>query len=174
VSVEYRHADASDAAAVAALHADSWRRHYRGVYADEYLDGAVEEERLSVWSERFAHPSPDTSTVLAEIDGALVGFAHVIFDVDPVFGALLDNLHVGRDVQRRGIGAELMKRAAHEVAAARPNSQLYLWVLEPNAQAQAFYRSIGGHEADRKPETPPGGGSVTIIRYVWPDPRSLL
>jgi hypothetical protein len=35
--MQLRTATSADAVAVAALHADSWRRHYRGVYRDEYL-----------------------------------------------------------------------------------------------------------------------------------------
>jgi predicted N-acetyltransferase YhbS len=47
-------------------------------------------------------------TVVADVDGRVVGFAHVIFDADPTWGALLDNLHVDHDRKRQGIGAELM------------------------------------------------------------------
>ena len=32
--VQYREATELDSRAIAALHADSWRRHYRGAYAD--------------------------------------------------------------------------------------------------------------------------------------------
>jgi hypothetical protein len=39
--LRYRSACASDAAAIAALHADSWRRHYRGTYSAGFLDGDV-------------------------------------------------------------------------------------------------------------------------------------
>ena len=45
-----RAAGARDAEAVAALHADSWRRHYRGAYADSFLDGDVVANRCAVWS----------------------------------------------------------------------------------------------------------------------------
>ena len=31
---QFRHARDSDAHAIAALHADSWRRHYRGAYSE--------------------------------------------------------------------------------------------------------------------------------------------
>ena len=39
--LRFRPADADDAAAVAGLHADSWRRHYRGAFSDAFLDGDV-------------------------------------------------------------------------------------------------------------------------------------
>jgi hypothetical protein len=38
-TVRIRVADSSDAPAIAALHAESWRRHYRGAYSDAFLDG---------------------------------------------------------------------------------------------------------------------------------------
>lgn len=169
----YRAATYEDAPAVAALHADSWKRHYRGAFADDYLDGPVEDERLAVWSSRLASPSPGAATIVG-IDGGLIGFVHVVLDADPEHGALVDNLHVRHDAQRRGIGAELMGRAAAYATTERPGGSMYLWVLEHNTRAQAFYRSIGGEEADREASTPPGGGSVVGIRYVWRDPRVLV
>ena len=166
MDIHFRRAVVTDAEAVAALHADSWRRHYRGAYSDEFLDGPVDEDRLQVWSARFREPE-NTATVLAELDGELVGFVHVILDDDPRYGALIDNLHVRHNMQRRGLGAELVARAA-AVVGERGGSPMYLWVLEQNTQAQAFYASLGGQVADRKTSTPPGGGSVTAIRIVWP------
>ena len=78
----------ADADAIAGLHADSWRRHYRGAYADAYLDGDVVSERLAVWSARLAVDDRSTSTLLAEDDGEFVGFVHVAFDDDPRWGSL--------------------------------------------------------------------------------------
>ena len=36
--LKYRAAGPDDAPAIATLHADSWRRHYRGAFADAFLD----------------------------------------------------------------------------------------------------------------------------------------
>jgi hypothetical protein len=108
--MQLRTATSADAVAVADLHADSWRRHYRGLYRDEYLDGEVFAERRAVWTARFADTRADTRTFLAEHDGVLVGFAHVIFDDDPTWGALLDNLHVVFDPGRGGMGGSSWSR----------------------------------------------------------------
>lgn len=93
-----RAADAGDAEGVALLHADSWRRHYRGVYSDAFLDGDVASDRLAVWSARLAAPA-GSETVVAEQGGQLVGFVHVVFGADPRWGSLIDNLHVGRHLR---------------------------------------------------------------------------
>jgi hypothetical protein len=84
---QFRLAGPADAEAVANLHADSWRRHYRGAYSDAFLDGDVVADRLAVWTDRMREPDPRRCTILAE-DGSLVGFANTVFDDDPSWGAL--------------------------------------------------------------------------------------
>ena len=64
--MRFRTAVPADAPAVAALHADSWRRFYRGAYTDEYLDGDVLTDRLAVWSARLADPDTRHVTIVAE------------------------------------------------------------------------------------------------------------
>ncbi len=175
----FRIATDPDAEAVARLHAESWRRHYRGAYSDAFLDGDVLSDRLSVWSDRLNVPSETTRTFVAELDGVPVGFAHVVLDADPILGALLDNLHVDVANQRSGIGSALMARSGRFVAEARPASGLYLWVLEQNTAAQAFYRAIGGEPADSAPVETVGGvegrlnGTPTKVRYTWAEPSVL-
>ena len=56
-SARLRRAGAADAEQIAVLHADSWRRHYRGGYADSFLDGDIVADRRSVWSARLAAPA---------------------------------------------------------------------------------------------------------------------
>ncbi|HEX5266048.1 MAG TPA: GNAT family N-acetyltransferase [Acidimicrobiales bacterium] len=177
--IELRRAGADDAATVAALHADSWRRHYRGAYSDAFLDGDVEADRKVVWSARLAGQDGGTSTILAEDNGEPVGFGHVVFDDDPVWGALVDNLHVTYRRKRSGIGTRLMAAAAAAVVG-RGRGGLYLWVLEQNVAAQAFYDARGGRPADRRAVNPPGGvagrlqGTPHGLRYVWSDPAVLV
>lgn len=84
--LRFRLAVPDDAVSVAALHADSWRRHYRGAYSDSFLDNDVAGDRLAVWTERLQAADPSSWTVLAERGERLVGFAHTIFDADPIWG----------------------------------------------------------------------------------------
>src|SRR5271167_4459205 len=95
-----RAADAGDAAAVARLHADSWRRHYRGAYSDAFLDGDVDGYLLAIWAERLSAPDPQAWTTLAEVGGEVVGLAHTRLGEDAAWGALLDNLHVSHGLKR--------------------------------------------------------------------------
>ena len=171
--MKLRDAEPPDAAAVAGLHADSWRRHYRGAYADSYLDSAeVDEDRLAVWTERLARPR-SAATVVAEDGDGLAGFVHVVFDVDAVWGSLLDNLHVRHDRQRAGIGRTLMAVAVRAVTDAADRPAMFLWVLQQNTRAQEFYRAMGGECVERDVVPPPGGvpgrlnGEPQCYRFAW-------
>jgi GNAT superfamily N-acetyltransferase len=182
--VRFREAASADAHEVGSLHADSWRRHYRGAYADAFLDGDILTDRRAVWSSRLAEPTPARTTILAEEGDRLVGFVHVVFDHHERWGALVDNLHVAHDWQRRGLGSALMTRAGQSVldhgSGTGTGTAMYLWVLELNLAAQEFYRARGGSCADRELVDPPGGrperlaGSPVKLRYVWPDCAVLM
>jgi ribosomal protein S18 acetylase RimI-like enzyme len=172
--MRYREATDEDVEAIAQLHADSWRRNYRGAFSDAFLDGPVVGERRTVWAERLTSPTTATYTVVAEQDDVVVGFAHTMFDDDPVWGALLDNLHVVHELKRRGVGRRLMAESAQAVVDREDRSGLYLWVLQQNTAAQAFYESIGGRRVGDGLTAPPGGGTAPTFRYAWPDPAALL
>ncbi|MFI1092223.1 GNAT family N-acetyltransferase [Streptomyces sp. NPDC020917] len=178
--VRFRAADERDAAEVALLHADSWRRHYRGAYADAFLDGDVVADRRAVWSARLAATGPDAATtavatILAEDDRGLAGFVHVVLDEDPRWGSLVDNLHVAHTHRRAGIGTALMARAVAAIGERAASPAMYLWVLEQNTSAQEFYRVIGGTCVETVEVGPPGGdparlnGSPNKLRMAWPD-----
>lgn len=163
---------------MAVLHADSWRRFYRGAYADSFLDGDVVADRQAVWSARLADPA-GSRTLIAEDDTGPVGFAHVIFDADERWGSLVDNLHVTHARRRGGIGTTLLKRAAAAAAECATNPSLYLWVLEQNLEAQRFYGALGGTQVETADVPAPGGvpgrlnGSPKALRISWPDAALL-
>lgn len=177
-ALEFRVAAPADADDVARLHADSWRRHYRGAYSDAFLDGDVLDDRLAAWNTRLGTPAAGSCTIVA-LAGELVGFAHTVFDHDAVWGALLDNMHVRAGRHRQGIGSRLLTLSAAAAAERAPRCGLYLWVLEQNTAAQAFYAAHGGVRAGREAVTAPGGqparlvGAPAKLRYAWPRARLL-
>jgi hypothetical protein len=173
--VQLRTATSADAEAVAALHADSWRRHYRGAYDNDYLDGDVFTDRRAVWTERLACIDPSAACTILAVDGdTLLGFSHVMFDDDATWGALVDNLHVTFHHKRGGIGTQLMVASACAVLDRPHPTGLYLWALQMNTAGRAFYRAIGGQEAGEESSDLEGGGRAVAVRYAWPDPAVLV
>lgn len=179
--LRFREACPSDAEAVAWLHADSWQRHYRGAFSDAFLDNDAAEYLLALWTERLAVPNPQAYTILAERDGAVVGLAHTLLGEDATWGAFIDNLHVADGLKRQGIGSRLLALTAQAVLEWSSSSPgLYLWVLEQNANARAFYAALGGACVERSEVSPPGGDATRLngkpmgLRYAWRDPTALL
>jgi ribosomal protein S18 acetylase RimI-like enzyme len=172
----FRAASIHDVEAIAALHAESWRRHYRGAYLDSFLDGDVLANRLAVWGARLTAPSADHFTIVADQSDAVVGFVHMILDEDPHWGTLLDNLHVTHRLKRHGIGRGLLAEAARELVRCRPaDRRFYLWVLAQNTAAQAFYATCGGTRVETTLCGPfPGGGRALGHRMAWPDAAALV
>jgi ribosomal protein S18 acetylase RimI-like enzyme len=171
--VVYRAVNAADASAIASLHADSWRRYYRGAYSDLFLDGDVDSDRLAVWTNRLTPPSAGTVTIAAAVDEELVGFIHLVVAADSEWGTLVDNLHVRFDQKRNGIGRCLMRKGARALVDLGHDSGLYLWVLEQNTAAQAFYSALGGSQVERASVPAPGGNALNLTgmprryRYSW-------
>jgi GNAT superfamily N-acetyltransferase len=143
--MDYRDANDRDVDAIARLHAESWRRNYRGAFSDSYLDGDVLTDRHEVWTARLTDRLPSQRTIVAVHDGLM----------------------------RRGVGRRLMGHSAQVVVTRVPSTGLYLWVLEQNRAAQAFYDALGGRCVERGLATEPGGGRPPRLRYVWTDPSTL-
>jgi GNAT superfamily N-acetyltransferase len=173
--IVYRAATVEDANEIAGLHADSWRRHYRGAYLDSYLDGDVISDRLWVWASRLASSRLNQCTLIADRGGEICGFAHVLYDHDPKWGALVDNLHVRHDLKANGIGTRLLAEIIGRVLDEQPPGPIHLWVLDQNQRAQSFYQARGGTRVESVIRGPfPGGGTALGHRYFWPDMSVLV
>jgi GNAT superfamily N-acetyltransferase len=170
----YREATPNDIEKIAALHAQSWQLHYQGILKEEFLSQAVEENRLEVWRSRLQNPAENQYILLAEDAGVLCGFACVFADEDPVWGALLDNLHISAHRKGEGIGTMLLRLAAQWAVQRRPSTNFYLWVYEDNRNARKFYEGLGAVNQEMVSTENPGGGSANVCRYVWTDVKALI
>ena len=170
VPVRLVEAGAEDAEAIASLHAESWRSAYRGLMPDSFLDGPVFEERRALWAERMHAAQPDRRFVCKAVDdsGTIVGFACVLLDEEPEWGALLDNLHVRADAKGSGVGYALFQACLDWVRRTAPGTNMHLTVLEGNERARRFYeRQRGTLIARQEIEVLPGVYRP-VLRYSWP------
>jgi len=93
---------------------------------------------------------PVASCHLAELDGAVVGFAlwYVTFSTwkgRP--GLWLEDLFVRPAARGHGLGKALLQRLA-AVCVERGYPRFEWWVLDWNVDAQGFYRSLGARPED--------------------------
>ena len=74
------------------LHANSWRSAYRGILRDEFLDGALDENRRVLWGSRLSDETQQNQLILVDEEaGEIRAFACAFIDADPEWGTLLDN-----------------------------------------------------------------------------------
>lgn len=166
-----RPATIADAPLLAAMHAASWQATYRRLLPSAFLENEVNAERDAYWRARMEAPGAQRRLVLiAELatPGTAptpVGFVCVERQPESPWGVLLDNLHALPAHQGIGVGKRLME-AAQRWARDQGEAQLYLYVLDGNTPAIAFYERQGwefsGSEPDRM-----GGVDITALRYVY-------
>ena len=172
--ISIRRAGPDDWAAIAAIHAASWRSAYRGIYPDSYLDEEAPEERRAFWRPALAEWDAEVDAVfLAEEDGAVVGFACLRREAEAE-GPLLDNLHVLPERKGEGIGRRLIAAAAAWRVEREPEAALQLGVGTDNVAARRFYARLGGREVEAQELATPGGGSARQVRVCWERAADLL
>lgn len=168
----------SDAAAVAELHVRTWQTTYRGLLPDALLDELDVVARTKRWQRILGGGGTDahatagtasetaapTSTTLVAVEGERVlGFASAgaARDDDAPCARELWALYVDPVEHGAGVGAELLRTAVGTDPA-------YLWVLEGNNRAIAFYekhgfRLDGGVESEER-----GGRMLRDLRMARP------
>ena len=118
---------------------------------------------------------PPNQRVTAAVNGEeLAGFACLYLNEDPVWGALLDNLHVTPAMQGAGVGRLLLRECARQITAAGPEQPMYLWVYKQNTPAIQVYTHLGGRLAETVIKPTPDGRTALSHRYVWAHAAVLL
>lgn len=158
--MQLRHAEPSDADAVAALHLAGWQQGYAGLLPAEHLAGLDAEASRARWRAQLGNGDRRTMELVAELadtphspgtadtvdtDGDLMGFVMVgpALDRDrEIAQAELMALYVTPSRWRRGIGAALHDGAI-TLMLQQGAREAVVWVLAGNERALAFYRSRG-------------------------------
>lgn len=174
MSISFQDANFLDYPAIAKLHADNWKRHYRGIYSDYFLDHEVEKDRLNTWRQRLTAPTTDQQIIIATQDEAIVGLACFYLNEHPQFGTYLDNLHVALPMQGSGIGRQLMQACAQRIVDRALGKNMYLWVFEANVSARRVYDRLGGQDFETEERKTEDGSKALIHRYVWQDVTILF
>jgi GNAT superfamily N-acetyltransferase len=172
--IHIRPATLNDAISIASLHIDSWRFAYKNILTKKFLADGIESDRKNLWLQRFKTPRENQQVFIAEEQHQPIGFACVFVNDHEEWGSLLDNIHVSRSSQGKGIGAALISHVAQWCKAQASDSGIYLWVLQDNIAAQRFYHHLGAINAGTGVWIPPEGGSIPRYRFTWSSATDLL
>jgi ribosomal protein S18 acetylase RimI-like enzyme len=160
-----RRARSEDARAIAAIHVHSWQVAYHGIIPSEFLGSLSVEEREEVWRQNLEHEASETW--VAEEGHEVIGWISAArsrdLDASPTTGEVWA-IYVDPPHWRRGVGRGLWCEAEGHLAASG-FSEITLWVLKENAQAIAFYESIGlTIDPGRVKTVTPGGAELVEVR----------
>ncbi len=129
-----------DVEALARVHVQAWRETYADQLPEEFFGEQALDFRRRIWHRIIADVAPESSTVLAEREGQVVGFAHAGRPASPeqpppadreLFMIYLLEAHHGCGAAQAMLDAVL------------GNAPAFLWVAAINPRAQAFYRRNG-------------------------------
>ncbi len=150
----------ADAPALGAVYVAAARAGWRELFGDARL--AAIAAPAGRWP-----PPAGTTTLVAELDGRVVGFAEVRRSADADAGpdvGELDTLYTDPAVWGRGAGRALMAAALARLAADGFTAAT-LWTAEANARPRAIYARAGWRPDGAAREKTYLGVTLTELRY---------
>lgn len=154
-----RHAHDEDVSAIKRIAEDAWEADYPDILHRENV-GDVVHEWYDGGSIREELTNEDAIIVVAEADGAVVGFAHGIWARRT--GHIL-RVYVHPDHRGEGVGRELLA-TVRDALLRRGSDRIQAMVLADNEVGNEFYRQAGFEKIDEG-ETTIGGESYTENVY---------
>ena len=163
--IDLRRAIPDDAATMATIHIEAWRRAYHGLVPYEFL-AALDHEQRTKRFRGFLETSARDSYII-EVDCAPVGH----LTIGPCRDDDLDGQTVGEirgiyllpSFWRKGIGSEVCRRA-EEMLAAQGFDLVVLWVFAGNDAARCFYEAMG-YVPDGETKMIDVGADLPAVRY---------
>jgi GNAT superfamily N-acetyltransferase len=161
-----RDARPEDAGAIARVHTRSWQVGYAHAFPEEALASISTERRRENMARWISSERPRTAVLVAETEGAVVGFASVGPSRDSDLGSAgeLYAIYVEPASWGAGIGQRLIA-AAEERLRAAGFLEATLWVLDDNPRARRFYEAAGWALDGATKQEVHIGVEVTEVRY---------
>jgi len=162
-----------DAKAIAHIHADSWRRTYRGVISRRFLSGLTTSALEPFWRERLSRNGGfryqvDTVWVITA-DNQPVGFAVIApcYEDDDLvgFAGEVEMLYIHPDHTGIGLGRQLLEHML-TILAKRGYYWVVIWVLEQNHHARQFYEAMGLQLDGGRRDDYTTGQPIPTVRYA--------
>lgn len=144
---QLRLATAEDIEAVAKLYIKSWKKTYKGLLRQEYLDGLTVEKLCERWGEYITLPRH--GIYVAVSGNELLGFGafkpyHRIDDC-----IYIESLHVDELCQGKGIGSSIIKQI-YSIGKSEEYGKMAVCLVKGNDKARALYTKLGAkHYRDK-------------------------
>lgn len=169
-SMALRTAGLDDAPSIASVHVRSWRETYRGILPASELAALDVAEETRFWERMLERQGEQATTLVAEADGGIVGFAaggpardDGTADEGEVYAVYLLERHQGQGLGRQLFAGVLEHLRSHGL------TPVGLWVLAANPTV-GFYEHLGGRRVGEREEE----HGLTEVRYRWSGEETQL
>lgn len=151
---------------IARIRTLTWRSAYAHIFTHERLSSISEDETAEQWRQILAGARPPSRTLVAEVGGAIVGFASVgpSRSESQAREAELYAIYVLPEAQSHGVGRALMSEALDRLFA-DGFADAVLWVLEDNPRTRRFYELSSWRPDGSVKEEELLGTLVREVRY---------
>jgi ribosomal protein S18 acetylase RimI-like enzyme len=170
--ITLRIAEPRDASGIAAVHIDTWRDTYAGVFPVEVFRRMTHRRIGAQWSHAIASRS-ETVLVAEDSGGRVVGFGScgATKGLDLPYQGEVYTLYVHPDFQGQAVGRRLMA-SLFGVLADKGMGAALIWVLADNP-ARFFYQAMGGAlVAERRERL--WGVTLREAAYGWADVKAAI
>ena len=164
---EIRPGTGDDLFMIAGVLVDTWQSAFRGLLADDVLDGMSREEQAVRHARRMGAPGVGYF-VAVDPSAEVIGFVNF----GPGRGRVPDDIHeiyalyVRAEYQGLGIGTALVRAAARHSAGQEARS-LFAWVLAGNPNRR-FYEKLGASAVEMA-GIGLGNRTYDQVAYLWED-----
>ncbi|SDH30055.1 L-amino acid N-acyltransferase YncA [Leifsonia sp. 98AMF] len=158
-AVTVRRATVDDARGIAEVHVTAWREAYAGRMPADFLASLDVDRRAAGWTRILERG--ETDAFVAERDGTIVGWATAGRgrDDDAPRDRELEGIYLLASAYGSGAGQQLLDAAVGDAPA-------YLWVMDGNGRAEAFYRRNGFTRDGATMTHPAGDATILAVRMT--------
>ena len=145
IPADVRPARVSDVPRLAEIHVAAWRAAYRGIMADEFLDGLDEDRFAANWTQALSDPDNRVRNFVVVAGGVSAPRDPAeVLDRLPVTADLGQLAHINLAPEAFGTGvAAVLFTALEDELRHDGYARAYLMVAEGNDRAMRFYEKQG-------------------------------
>ncbi len=132
-----RKATRDDAGQIAEIVVEDWKKAYRGIIGDDYLDSMSVEARYQIELQRYQ------IYTVAAIDKEVLGFTWNEMADSEDSDCEIIALYVRYEMRKSGIGRALFQNSV-DFFKASGKKKMIIWCLKENNEARKFYEKMGG------------------------------
>lgn len=135
---------------VAKIKIESWKKTYKGIVDDSYLNSLSLSNQIS----KFKECVGSTNFIVAILNGKVVGFCRFVYDNSfsqdiGYVDSELTALYVHPDMEGQGVGKGLFSYVIDSFYKNNKETMI-LWCLEDNVNSIKFYKHMGGKIKEKK------------------------